>query len=118
MTTLLTSIYLPNLELLLFSDVSAFPNASRIGFAWISSIFESDRYVSNCFVASVLPAPDTPVTIMDWDFFEFFRSWIVDSATNFYTKLNTVLILFRNFFSYVLVDKSKDPMNSLIVWRI
>ena len=52
---------LPNLELLLLRVVLALPKASKIGLAF--SNFDS-----------VLPAPDSPETMMDCDCFKTFMS--------------------------------------------
>lgn len=59
---------LPNRLELSFLIVLALPNASRIGFA-CSTLFSTlptlpalwARYAKHCFVASVLPAPDSPL---------------------------------------------------------
>lgn len=74
--TELTSINFPNRELLLLRVVFALPNASNIGLA--SNILRSigpaaaiewHKYFNKYLVDSVLPAPDSPDTIIDWDIF-------------------------------------------------
>lgn len=69
-----TSMNLPNRELLLLRVVFALPNASRMGLASriLASIgpaacIEWHRYLSKYLVDSVLPAPDSPDTIIDCD---------------------------------------------------
>lgn len=82
---------LPKRELLLFRVVFALPNASRIGLA--SRILRSmgpaaanewHKYLSIYFVDSVLPAPDSPDTIIDCETFNTRMSRIALSATHFF----------------------------------
>lgn len=77
----------PNLELLLLRVVFALPNASKIGLA--SKIFcstgpaaaiEWHRYFNRYLVDSVLPAPDSPETIIDCDILKTLISLIALSA--------------------------------------
>lgn len=84
----ITSMNLPNRELLLFRVVFALPNASKIGLA--SRILRSigpaaanewHRYLRIYFVLSVLPAPLSPDTIIDCDTFNTRISRIALSAT-------------------------------------
>uniref|UniRef100_A0A2M4DC77 Putative secreted protein n=1 Tax=Anopheles darlingi TaxID=43151 RepID=A0A2M4DC77_ANODA len=78
---------LPKRELLLLRVVLALPNASRMGFA--SRIFcsigpavalVSHRNLSRYLVLSVLPAPDSPETMIDCDIFSTRMSRIALSA--------------------------------------
>ena len=69
----------PNLDELLFLFVFAFPKASRTGFtSTMHCLIKFDpsneafsvalcvRYLRQCFVASVFPAPLSPLMSMDW----------------------------------------------------
>eukprot|EP00732_Lithocolla_globosa_P000284 Lithocolla_globosa_v1_NODE_73_length_6890_cov_29.271982.p3 type:complete len:103 gc:universal NODE_73_length_6890_cov_29.271982:2219-1911(-) len=75
------SVNFPKREELLFLRVLAFPKASKMGLACkiFSSRFRSEepsptssprltavKYLIKCLQVSVLPAPDSPLTITDW----------------------------------------------------
>eukprot|EP00966_Prymnesium_polylepis_P087908 2033872-Prymnesium_polylepis.1 len=70
-----TSTYLPKRLELSLRSVRALPNASSTGLDWFSArctlspVAPPERAARNCsriFVVSVLPAPDSPLTRIDW----------------------------------------------------